>query len=93
MLGPVAGVMIADYWLVRRRELSMPDLYRTDGIYRYASGFNPRALIALAVGIGVSLAGRWFEPLRLLADLGWTTGFLVGGAVYGALAFIGSRDR
>jgi NCS1 family nucleobase:cation symporter-1 len=93
LLGPVAGVMIADYWFVRRRELSVPDLYRTDGLYRYAGGFNPRALIALAVGIGVSLAGRWFEPLRLLADLGWTTGFLVGGAVYGALASISSRDR
>ena len=82
LLGPVAGVMIADYWFVRRKELVVEDLYRVDGQYRYAAGFNPNAIIALVVGIGFSLVGRFVPALHLLSDLGWTTGFLFGGLAY-----------
>ena len=46
-LGPIAGVLIADYWLIRRQSLEVGDLYRRGGAYEYSRGFNPRALLAL----------------------------------------------
>ena len=57
LLGPVAGVMIADYFVLRRSELSVEDLYRRGGIYEYANGFNYRAITALVAGIVVALVG------------------------------------
>src|SRR6185369_7596914 len=47
LLGPIAGVMIADYFIVRQRSLNVDDLYRRGGEYEYSNGFNPRALISL----------------------------------------------
>jgi nucleobase:cation symporter-1, NCS1 family len=51
LLGAVGGVMIADYWAIRRGRLDVDDLYRADGRYRYISGFNPAAIIALVLAI------------------------------------------
>jgi NCS1 family nucleobase:cation symporter-1 len=51
LLGAVGGVLIADYFLIRRTRLELEDLYRREGRYWYAGGFNSRALIALAAGI------------------------------------------
>ena len=51
LLGPVAGVMIADYFLVRHAQLDVDDLYRRDGIYEYRNGINPRAVVALGAGV------------------------------------------
>ena len=45
LLGPVAGVMIADYYFIRRRNLSIDDLYIRGGVYEYSGGFNPRAIV------------------------------------------------
>jgi NCS1 family nucleobase:cation symporter-1 len=57
LLGAVGGVLIADYIVLRRTRLDQAGLYRKDGPYWYVHGFNPNALIALALGIGVSLPG------------------------------------
>lgn len=57
LLGPIAGTMIADYFIVRKRSLNVGDLYRRGGEYEYAGGFNPRALVSLAAGIVVALLG------------------------------------
>ena len=57
--GAIAGVLIADYWLIRRTRLSLADLYKPNGIYRYASGWNWRAVVALLVGAFVALAGAY----------------------------------
>jgi NCS1 family nucleobase:cation symporter-1 len=85
LLGPIAGVMIADYFLVRRRELNVEDLYRRGGVYEYASGVNYRALGALVLGIAVALLGLVVPALRWLYDYAWFVGFLVAGAAYVAL--------
>src|ERR1700751_627447 len=53
LLGPVAGTMIADYFIVRRRLLRVDDLYRRGGAYEYSNGFNPRAVWSLAGGVFV----------------------------------------
>jgi nucleobase:cation symporter-1, NCS1 family len=51
LMGAVGGVLIADYWLLRGRELSLPDLFKLDGRYAYRGGVNPKAMIALVVAV------------------------------------------
>ena len=85
LLGPIAGVMIADYFLVRRARLKLPDLYRRGGLYEYTSGVNPRAVVALVAGIAVALLGLVIPPLRPLYDYAWFAGFGVARALYWAL--------
>lgn len=82
LLGPIAGVMIADYFIVRRARLNLGDLYRRGGIYEYEDGMNWRAVIALAAGIVVALLGLIVPPLRILYDYAWFVGFAVAAAVY-----------
>jgi NCS1 family nucleobase:cation symporter-1 len=82
LLGPIAGVMIADYFIVRKRALSVTDLYRRNGLYEYDRGVNYRAIAALALGIVVALVGLVLQEVRWLYDYAWFVGFLVAGAVY-----------
>ena len=81
-LGPVAGIMICDYFVVRRRVLQVDDLYLRGGIYEYSKGFNWRAVIALALGAGTALIGLAVPPVRVLYDYSWFVGFAVSFAVY-----------
>ena len=85
LLGPIAGVMIADYFIVRHRELNVTDLYRRNGAYEYSNGVNYRAVGALALGIIVALLGLAIPGLRWLYDYAWFVGFLVAGCAYVAL--------
>jgi NCS1 family nucleobase:cation symporter-1 len=82
LLGPIAGIMIADYFLVRKCELQLDDLYRRHGAYEYHNGFNYRALVALAAGIAVALLGLFVPAARWLYDYAWFVGFFVAGGVY-----------
>jgi nucleobase:cation symporter-1, NCS1 family len=84
-LGPVAGIMICDYFVIRRRVLSVEDLYLRGGIYEYSGGFNWSAVIALAGGAGTALIGLAVPPLRVLYDYSWFVGFAVSFALYYAL--------
>ena len=51
LMGAVGGVLIADYWFLRGRELSLPDLFKPDGRYGYRGGVNTKAMIALVVAV------------------------------------------
>lgn len=82
LLGPVAGIMITDYFLIRRRSLDVAALYRSDGKYRYSGGVNYRALSALAAGIVVALIGLVVAPLHWLYEYAWFVGFLVAAVTY-----------
>ena len=53
-LGSIAGVLIADYWLVRDKKLALGDLYRTKGVYAYTQGWNWRAVVATLIGCGLA---------------------------------------
>lgn len=57
LLGPIGGILIADYFVVRRTQLNVADLYRTDGEYAYRGGFNPAAILALVVGVVPNIPG------------------------------------
>jgi len=81
-LGPIAGVLIADYFITRKRSLNVKDLYVRGGEYEYRKGFNPVAIIALLAGVFVAMVGLLIEPLRFLYDYAWFVGFAVAFVVY-----------
>ncbi len=97
LLGPIAGVMIADYWLVRRTELDVPELYRPQGIY---AGVNRTAVRALTVGVVPNVPGflkaagvlrsvpSFFEAIYPYA---WFTGFGLAGAYYLTVVWLFGR--
>jgi len=82
LLGPIAGIMISDYFVLRKRALDVDALYRSKGEYTYSHGVNWRAIAALGAGILVALLGLIVPPLRWLYDYAWFVGFLVSGVVY-----------
>lgn len=103
LLGPIGGILIADYFVLRRTELELDDLYRRGGRYEYASGFNPAALIALVAGVLPCVAGFLnaafpaafpnVAPLwKTLYSYAWFVGFAVAGGLY-LLLMRGRRSR
>ncbi len=82
LLGPIAGIMICDYYLIRNRQLAVEDLYRRGGAYEYRHGFNALAIVALAVGVAVALVGVVVPALHWLYDYAWFVGFFVSGGLY-----------
>jgi NCS1 family nucleobase:cation symporter-1 len=95
LLGPIAGIMIADYFVVRRRKLVVEDLYSRGGEYEYRNGINVRALLSLGAGVLVALVGIAVPNMRWLYEYAWFVGFGVSAALYAALmrnrrAFAGS---
>ena len=83
LLGPVAAIVIVDYWIVRRQELNLRDLYVDGGEYPLV---HWPAMIALAVGVGLALVGVVVPTLRSLYDYAWFVGFAAAGTVYLLLA-------
>ncbi|HET9887617.1 MAG TPA: NCS1 family nucleobase:cation symporter-1 [bacterium] len=81
-LGPIAGILIADYWLLRRGRLDTVDLYVRRGVYEYTGGLNLRALLALCGGVGVALLGLFIPALRWLYDYAWFVGFAGAFGIY-----------
>jgi nucleobase:cation symporter-1, NCS1 family len=51
LMGALGGILIADYWILRRQQLSLPDLFKIDGRYSYANGINMRAVLALVLAV------------------------------------------
>jgi nucleobase:cation symporter-1, NCS1 family len=88
LLGPVAGIMICDYFVVRGRELLVDDLYLRERSYEYSHGINWSALAALALGAGTALIGLIIPALRFLYDYSWFVGFAVSFcSYYGLMKF------
>lgn len=81
-LGPIAGVLIADYFVVRKRIIAVEDLYQRGGLYEFSSGVNWRAVTAFAAGVLLALLGLVVTPLRPLFDYAWFIGFGVSFLVY-----------
>src|SRR6267143_1120014 len=81
-LGPIAGVLICDYFIVRKRYLAAEDLYVRGGKYEYSHGFNWHAIAALAVGAAIAFIGLVVPPLRILYNYAWFVGFLVSFLAY-----------
>jgi NCS1 family nucleobase:cation symporter-1 len=93
LLGPIAGIMLVDYFLLRKTRLVVDDLYRMDGIYAYSSGVNWIAVATLILGVLPSLPG-FLVQINLLApaavssfwtgiyQYAWFAGLTVSGTLY-----------
>jgi nucleobase:cation symporter-1, NCS1 family len=81
-LGPVAGILICDYFVRRRRILNTEDLYRRGGVYEFSRGVNWRAILALVAGSVVAFVGLVYAPVRALYDYAWFVGFGVSFVAY-----------
>jgi len=97
LLGPIGGIMIADYFFIRKKILAADDLYRYNGVYGYSNGFNRKAIAALLIGILPNVPGFLLQikiisaaafPLWIshLYNYAWFVGFFVSGLAY--LAFM-----
>jgi NCS1 family nucleobase:cation symporter-1 len=84
-LGAVAGVLIVDYWILRKCTLDLSSLYVADGTYRYRQGYNLKAIGATFAGALVALAGMFWAPLRPIYDWSWFVGFGLSGGLYWVL--------
>jgi NCS1 family nucleobase:cation symporter-1 len=89
-LGPMFGIMVADYYLVKRQQIVLNDLYTMspNGSLHFDGGWNRKALLALAgsafIAIGLSLAGA-YGLMTNLGDWGWLIGAALGALFYMAL--------
>jgi NCS1 family nucleobase:cation symporter-1 len=81
-LGAIAGVLIVDYWILRKCTLDLASLYVSDGAYRYRNGVNGRAISATLIGAVVAFAGIFWEPLRPIYNWSWFVGFGLAGGLY-----------
>ncbi|MGE5702108.1 MAG: NCS1 family nucleobase:cation symporter-1 [Clostridia bacterium] len=85
LLGPIDGIAIADYWLVRKRRLNLVELYKTNGIYSYAGGFNKHAIWSLIIGVAVPFVCKSIPALSIVWDNAWLVGLIVSGLLYWVL--------
>jgi nucleobase:cation symporter-1, NCS1 family len=91
VLGPMFGIMLSDYYLVKKETVVVDELYTmaASGRYNYDGGWNHKALLALAISgvlsIGLSLAGAYGLMFNV-GDWGWLIGAATGALVYRALS-------
>lgn len=97
-LGPIAGVMASDYWLVKKRQIDIPSLYDPYGRYRYVGGCNWRAAVAFIVpvapllpGLALSISGPQVvhinDGVTNLYTLNFLFGFVTSAVLYTALSY------
>jgi NCS1 family nucleobase:cation symporter-1 len=96
-MGALGGILIADYWILRRQQLRLADLFRENGIYSYSNGINPRAMVALALSIAPVVPGfirAAMTPGGIVANPGfldqlysyaWFVTFALSLAIYSVL--------
>ncbi len=96
LLGPIAGIMIVDYWLLRRTTLKVEDLYEKDGVYAYSKGWNLIALLTFVLSILPNLPGFLHSafpaqfgfigaPWTDIYGYAWVVGFVLSCILYYAL--------
>lgn len=88
LLGPLFGIIMVDYWIIRKQKINIPALYSDDAQseYHYMAGSNPRAIIALMISGGLAL-GLTFLPLfAVFRDFSWFMAAGLGGMIYFLIA-------
>ncbi|KAH6645492.1 NCS1 nucleoside transporter [Truncatella angustata] len=98
-LGPMAGIMIADYWLIKKQHIDIPALYNPHGRYKFVGGCNWRAALAFLVpvapllpGLGYSISGapavQISDGTKNLYSFNWLFGFLTSVILYTAFSYV-----
>jgi nucleobase:cation symporter-1, NCS1 family len=99
LLGPVAGILIVDYYVIRRTRLNVNDLFRENGLYSYRGGWNPVALLAMLLGVLPTLPGflnsafpEMFpgvgDSFKQIFAYAWFIGLAIAAVVYGIGTFV-----
>ena len=94
-IGPLFGVLIADYYLVRKQRVAVDDLFTmsTSGSYWYTNGYNPVAVIATVVSAILAvvpvLLGGWVYGMHTAAQYSW---FIGCGAAFGLYYLLATRS-
>jgi len=88
MIGPLFAIMVVDYYLVRRRQVSIRDLYQPDpsGRYYYRRGVNPVAVASFVPAAIVSISVSTLPVFSAAAPFSWYFGVLLAGSLYATLA-------
>ncbi|SEM25919.1 nucleobase:cation symporter-1, NCS1 family [Roseovarius tolerans] len=82
-LAPIYGIMIVDYYLLRKEALKRDDLYDMEGgTYHYSGGWNRNALLAFGIAAVFSVATVWVPALGQLSGYAWVIGAILGGIIY-----------
>lgn len=98
LLGPVAGIMLVDYYFLRGMRLDVAQLFEERGQYRYRSGWNPAAIIALLAGVLPNLPGFLLaagfvaevpDAFETIYTYAWFVGLAIAGTVYWLLMKLG----
>ncbi|MCO4769722.1 MAG: NCS1 family nucleobase:cation symporter-1 [Deltaproteobacteria bacterium] len=91
LLGPIGGILIVDYFLIRKTEFDLNGLYRKDGPYWYSGGFNPVAIGSFVIAVLPNIpgflvaAGAMDSAAPIFTTIytyAWFVGFLLAGALY-----------
>jgi NCS1 family nucleobase:cation symporter-1 len=100
LLGPVAGIMLVDYYFLRGTKLDTRQLFEEKGQYSYRNGWNPAAIVALTLGILPNLPG-FLKAAGFAADVpdlfetiytyAWFVGLAIAGLVYAAMMRMNQR--
>lgn len=95
LLGPLFGVIMADYWLLRKSRINVPDLYSEDpqGEYHYSRGFNPRAVAAFVPAAAVAVVVALVPFFHAAAGFSWFVGALLAAVFYALIADRGPQIR
>ncbi len=82
-LAPLYGILIVDYYILRKQVLNRDDLYNSEaGTYHYGNGWNDHALVAFGIAAVFSIATVWVPVLSQLTGYAWIIGAALGGAIY-----------
>jgi NCS1 family nucleobase:cation symporter-1 len=103
LLGPIAGIILVDYFVVRRTTLNLDALYQRNGVYRYSHGYNPKAIAALILGILPNIPGflvqikvyspqSIFEVFVPFYHYAWFIGFFISAVSYGLMMLSGKHS-
>jgi NCS1 family nucleobase:cation symporter-1 len=96
LLGPIAGVLIIDYYFIRKTQLDVEELYREGGMYSYVGGWNAAAVIAFVAGVAPNIPGflntafpasfpNVADSFKTIYTYAWFVGMLISAIVYGAM--------
>jgi len=94
-MGPLAGVMVCDYYIIKKRKLNLHEMYTDHGIYWYTGGYNLRAFVAFFAAVaplmpgfaksianGLNVGGAW-----KIYTFAWIFGFVISSTTYYAINY------
>jgi NCS1 family nucleobase:cation symporter-1 len=102
LLGPIGGILLVDYFLVRKQKLIVEDLYKKDGIYWYSGGFNIKAIFAFVLGVIPNVPG-FLKQIKavdhipslfeVIYSYAWFVGLPLAGIVYYGLMMASESEE